>query len=101
MNEFSNRIEAQRQILRAVNLRTWPQEPLHGLSAKSLSRWVTANRLEPNSKLVELLHLAAAKLFFLANKSQEQVSAEYQSISSEVENLAKAIRDEVGLKAQL
>ena len=99
MNEFSNRIEAQRQILRAVNLRAWPQEPLHGLSAKALSRWVSTNRLDPRSKVVELLHLAASKLCLLANKSQEQVSAEYQTISCDIENVANTIRDEISLMA--
>lgn len=97
MNEFSNRISAQRNILKEVNERGWPQEDLHGLSAKALSRWESVNRLDVSAKLVKLLHVAASKLFFLANKSQEQISDEYHCISREVELITTDIRSEISL----
>jgi hypothetical protein len=94
MTEFNNRIAAQREVLLAVNSVHWREE-LYGMSSGALDRWVQANRLNRSSKLVSLLAEVAGKLFFLANKSQEQVTAEYQLHSSEVYELSKAIRLEV------
>jgi hypothetical protein len=96
MTEFNNRIAAQREILLAVNSAHWREE-LYGMSSGALDRWVRANSLDQSSKLVSLLLTAAGKLFFLANKSQEQVTAEYRLCSSEVSRLAEEIRLEIRL----
>src|SRR5258706_13185421 len=94
MNEFINRIEAQRRILQVVNRVNWETEELFGLSAKAIERWVGVNRVaEP--RLIDLVSQAAAKLFFLANKSQEQVSPEYRATAREVTSIASAIESEV------
>ena len=66
MTEFNNRIAAQRDILVAVNSVPWREE-LFGLS----------------------------KLFFLANKSQEQVTSEYKLLSLEVADLMSRIKNAV------
>jgi hypothetical protein len=94
MTEFNNRITAQREILLAVNSAYWREE-LYGMSSGALDRWVQANNLDQCSKLVSLLLMAAEKLFFLANKSQEQVTAEYQLRSCEVSKLTEEIRLEL------
>ncbi|TBO34446.1 hypothetical protein EYS42_03275 [Aquabacterium lacunae] len=94
MTEFNNRIAAQREILRAVNSVRWSEE-LYGMSGGALDRWVRSNDLDQSSKLVRLLRDAAEKLFFLANKSQEQVTAEYRHRSSEVSGLTEEIRLEL------
>ncbi|WP_093390954.1 hypothetical protein [Rugamonas rubra] len=94
MTEFNNRIAAQREVLLAVNSAHWREE-LYGMSSGALDRWVQANSLNRSSKLVGLLVEVAGKLFFLANKSQEQVTAEYRLHSSEVSELTEAIRLEV------
>ena len=91
MTEFNNRIAAQRDILLAVNGARWREE-LYGMSSGALDRWVRANSLDRSSRLVSLLLEAAGKLFFLANKSQEQVTAEYRLRSAEVSGLAEEIR---------
>jgi N12 class adenine-specific DNA methylase len=44
--------------------------------------------------LVELVKDAAAKLFFLANKSQDQISDEYRRVSDDIE----AIRDAIAIE---
>lgn len=94
MNEFINRIDAQRRILQVVNSFKWETEELFGLSAKAIDRWVAVNRLtEP--RLIDLVSQAAAKLFFLANKSQEQVSPEYRATAREVTSITNAIESEV------
>lgn len=95
MSEFNNRIEAQRQILRLVNRHQWTKEELFGLSAKAIERWVLVNRIDPKATFVELVSAASAKLFFLANKSQEQISPEYQAASAEIDSIAKAIESEL------
>jgi hypothetical protein len=89
-HEFNNRIAAQRAILRTVNRLRWA-EPLCGLSSKAIDRWVSANRIEAASTLASLVKEASAKLFFLANKSQEQVTDEYTVVRAEIATIHQAI----------
>ena len=91
MNEFNNRISAQQQILSIVNRSAWREE-LFGLSRAALDRWTHANGLKAESPLVELLHHAAAQLFFLANKSQEQVTEEYRLQVDAIRALTRQIQ---------
>jgi hypothetical protein len=100
-HEFKNRIAAQRAILAVINSRTWPSEELCGLSNKAIDRWVSINRLEPRSHLVELVKDASDKLFFLANKSQETVSEAYKAVRAEISGICQAIRAEIDLGRQL
>lgn len=95
MSEFNNRIAAQRHVLHAVNRRAWEKEELFGLSRKAIDRWVTVNRIESNAPLVALVETASAKLFFLANKSQEQISDEYRATASEIAQITTAIESEI------
>jgi len=90
MGEFNNRIDAQRRILKLVN-NTQRKEALFGLSAKAIERWILSNQLDQHSRLVVLVHQAAEKLFFLANRSQEQISEEYKLLSQEIASIAKNI----------
>ena len=90
MNEFKNRMAAQRQILELVN-RKQREEELFGLSSKAIDRWVAVNAIDSNSNLVELIKIASGKLFFLANKSQEQISEDYRTTSREIAELTDAI----------
>lgn len=87
VHEFNNRIEAQRAILKVVNSHRWESEPLVGLSRNAIDRWIGLNGLDPRSRLVELLLDASAKLFFLANRSQEQVSEEYRTVSENISRI--------------
>jgi hypothetical protein len=94
MNEFNSRIAAQRQVLQLVNRKNWGKEELFGLSRKAIDRWIAVNRIDPESQLVKLIETASAKLFFLANKSQEQISDEYKMVSSEIALITKTIETE-------
>jgi hypothetical protein len=96
MSEFNNRIAAQRKILQLVNGGSSDSEELFGLSRKAIDRWVLANHIDSESRLVSLIKEASAKLFFLANKSQEQVSEEYKAVSTEIESIYKSIEIEIG-----
>ncbi|EDN4399549.1 hypothetical protein K4787_001398 [Salmonella enterica subsp. enterica serovar Saintpaul] len=91
MNEFNNRIDAQREILSLVNSKVWKEE-LFGLSSGAIERWVRANSIDPSSKLSCVIRESAGKLFFLANKSQEQITEEYRNLSVEISDLIQKIR---------
>ena len=88
MSEFNNRIAAQRRILQIVNRNCHQDEELFSLSAKAIERWCLVNQLDPESKVPKLLTAASARLFFLANKSQEQISPEYIEKSKQIDEIA-------------
>jgi hypothetical protein len=92
VSEFNNRIDAQRKILGIVNSHAWAEE-LFGLSSGALKRWSDINGVSSSSPLRVALSEAAGKLFFLANKSQEQVTDEYQLLADEVEEMTAAIQE--------
>ena len=94
-HEFNNHIAAQRAILRVVNHKPWGNEQLFGLSTKALDRWISVNRIEPDSRLVKLLRDISAKLFFLANKSQEQISDDYKAVRAGIIAACDAIKIEL------
>ncbi|MGF6183269.1 hypothetical protein ABIB42_004322 [Massilia sp. UYP32] len=90
MSEFNNRIDAQRAVLRIVNSKRWDEELL-GLSNGAIERWMRANRLNAAENLSLAIYEAADKLFFLANKSQEQITEEYRMLSVQVSDLTDRI----------
>ncbi|KPW18024.1 hypothetical protein L6205_19420 [Pseudomonas syringae pv. syringae] len=90
--EFNNRIDAQRNVLNIVNKLGWREE-LFGLSAGAIARWVEANQIPAGDQLHAMVTQAAEKLFFLANKSQEQITGEYRALSIEVADLALQIEE--------
>lgn len=76
-NDFSDRMNAQRAILKLVNQVEWPREELFALSADAIKRWLSVNRLGDDSEIIELVREAGDRLLFLANASQEQITMEY------------------------
>jgi hypothetical protein len=95
MNEFNNRISAQRAILQVVNGKTRNREELFGLSKHAIDRWVSVNHIDSESALLGLVRQSAEKLFFLANKSQDTISEEYQVISGEIASIVRRIEAEI------
>jgi hypothetical protein len=96
-HEFNNRIAAQRAILRVVNSNKWT-EPLFGLSGKAIDRWVLANMLDASSPLVRQVRRASEQLFFLANRSQEQITDEYRIVQTELIAISDSIRAELAAR---
>lgn len=94
-HEFNNRIAAQRSLLRVINSNAWPVEDLFGLSSKAIERWVSVNSIDPKSKLVNLVTEASSKLFFLANKSQEQITDDYRRTSDDISSLRDQMLNEI------
>lgn len=99
MNDFNNRISAQRDVLELINCHFVSGEQLFGLSKKAIDRWCTENNFPQGSNLHKLLIAIADVLFFLANKSQEQVTHEYQEISTRYGILVEKIRCELNSQA--
>lgn len=78
MDEFVNRMATQRHVLNVVNNKVVINEQLFGLSSKSIDRWSGVNNLGCESELVQLLKNISSELFFMATRSQEPVSSEYE-----------------------
>lgn len=94
-DNFSDRMDAQRAILKQINQVTWPREELFALSEDAIQRWLSVNRLGEDYEIVELAREAGDALLFLANASQEQVSPEYVSrianVTAILERISKAM----------
>ncbi len=95
MTKFTNRIAAQRHLLLIINTSHLFEEELFGLSQKAIERWAMTNQISPNQKILTLIKEAAAKLFFLANHSQQHITEEYMDIVSEVETVGTKIQKEI------
>ncbi|WP_413739603.1 hypothetical protein ACL2XQ_19940 [Sodalis sp. RH14] len=84
MSEFNNRIKAQREALKVVNGSGLFCEPLLSLTEKAIDRWSNNNDLSNTDRAILLLKAMSGTLFFLANKSQEQVTEDYKILSKKV-----------------
>ena len=78
-DSFSDRMSAQRAILKQINKVAWPREELFALSEDAIQRWLSVNRLGEDDEVVKLAREAGEVLLFLANASQEQVSTSKNS----------------------
>lgn len=92
MNDFINRIDAQRQVLNLVNSRIRGGEELFGLSEKAISRWENANDIDACRSLSIHLRELAVALQTLANKSQETVTDDYRAKAVRVHMLVDRLR---------
>ncbi|MDW5419258.1 hypothetical protein R6242_22045 [Iodobacter sp. CM08] len=99
MSEFNNRITAQRDALAIVNSADIYREPLLSLTEKAINRWVSTNGIIVTESIVLLLKSMSGTLFFLANKSQEQISEDYEVLSKKVDEQLFTLKLEVANKA--
>ena len=95
-DNFTDRMNAQRTILKEINQVAWPSEDLFALSEIAIQRWASVNRLGPNHEVVRLAKEAGDALLFLANASQEQISPEYASRSADVVAILPRLRMALG-----
>ena len=95
MSEFNNRITAQRNALKVINEAELYGEPLLSLTEKAINRWVLSNSIYTNDAIVLLLISMSGTLFFLANKSQEQITEDYKILSEKVNEQLSALKLEV------
>lgn len=94
MSEFNNRISTQRSVLKIVNGIGIYKEPLFSLTEKAINRWVSSNSIA-NEMLISLLKSISGTLFFLANKSQEQITDEYSVLSDKIDKQLVFLKLEV------
>lgn len=78
--EFLNRMEAQRKALKIINKKKQFKIDLYGLSRKTIMKWASANNINDGEPVVQTLIELSEKLFFLANKSQQQITDDYKNI---------------------
>lgn len=99
MSEFNNRISAQRDALKFVNGSELFAEPLLSLTEKAIDRWSRNNKVDAKDSMVILLKSMSGTLFFLANKSQEQVTTDYRDLSIKVGKQLSDLELELANKA--
>ncbi len=97
MDEFNDRMQAQRKVLCIVNSHQLWREELCGLSQNAIERWASVNHCDQDGPSMTILKDISKSLFFLATKSQEQVSKEYQNLSSNVAKLTEELKATIEL----
>lgn len=95
MDEFVSRMATQRHVLDMVNSRLGLDEKLFGLSSSAIDRWAVNNGLGPSSRVVNLLKNISSELFFMATRSQEPVSSEYELRRDKIIEAVAALADAV------
>jgi hypothetical protein len=95
MEEFSSRVEAQRQLVQAVNTRNWSREQLFALTEKAIQRWSTANMIDPTTPLVQLLRAASLQVFIMANHSDDPIAGSYLLSRKRVQQIEIELRAEL------
>lgn len=91
MQEFNNRIELQREVIKTINNSNYSFE-ITGISQGSIERWALDNNISINSEIVKLLYKISNKLFFLSNKSQEQITEDYRKIKSDISKTVNELK---------
>lgn len=99
MSEFNNRISAQRDALKIVNGSGLFIESLLSLTEKAIDRWSKNNKLDAHDPIITLLKSMSSTLFFLANKSQEQVTEDYKILSDKINTQLYYLELEIANKA--
>ena len=97
MDEFAGRMATQRHVLNVVNSKIKAREKLFGLSASAIDRWAAVNQLDPSSKLTALLKAVSSELFFMATRSQEPVSNEYELRRKNILEAVAALENAVSI----
>lgn len=95
MDEFIGRMATQRHVLKLVNETVPAKEKLFGLSSAAIDRWAVANQVGPDSELVLLLQKVSSELFFMATRSQEPVSGEYELRQERILEIVKELEESV------
>lgn len=95
MDEFLNRVNAQKKVLRLVNQIQWTGEQLISLNEKTIKRWVKTNHLLDEDAIVKAVWSCSELLFTLATRSQEQISEEYQNNETAFRMTIKTLESEV------
>lgn len=83
MGDFLNRIDTQRKVIKIINNYNYKIH-LTGLTIKAIEKWRFENNIEKEAECIKILMYISSKLFFLSNKSQEQITEDYKRVSIEI-----------------
>ncbi|MEA9414298.1 hypothetical protein [Flavobacterium sp. PL02] len=86
MSDFLNRIDIQRRAIKIVNSNNSFRFHLAGLSINAVEKWREQNDISIEHDIMKMLLKISSKIFFLSNKSQEQITEDYKILSTEVDN---------------
>jgi hypothetical protein len=95
MDEFVSRMATQRRVLDLINSRLDLNEKLFGLSSSAIDRWIVCNQIAHESEVVQLIKKISSELFFMATRSQEPVSNEYELRRDKIINAVTALENTV------
>lgn len=95
MTEFSDRVDTQRRILKAVNSRAWRNEQLFALNGSAIQRWASANGIEPSARLIMLLTSASSEIFAMAHHSDDPIAGTYQLTKERVARIEGQVISEL------
>lgn len=91
--EFNSRVDLQREVIKIINKKSLKHQ-LTGLSQPAIDSWCMNNNIS-NDLLKQNLFVISEKLFFIANKSQDQITEEYKnlqmSVRKNIEELKKLV----------
>jgi Rps23 Pro-64 3,4-dihydroxylase Tpa1-like proline 4-hydroxylase len=82
--EFNSRVDLQREVIKILNKKDFKNQ-LNGLSKPAIDSWFVTNNFT-DDLLKNCLITISEKLFFIANKSQDQVTEEYKDLQISVKN---------------
>ncbi|MEZ7515848.1 hypothetical protein [Flavobacterium frigidarium] len=88
--EFNSRVDLQREVIKIVNEKNFDNK-LNGLSRPAIESWILNNNIS-NDILKKCLITISEKLFFIANKSQDQITEEYRNLQNSVKNNIKDLK---------
>ncbi|KMQ61563.1 hypothetical protein ACM46_16275 [Chryseobacterium angstadtii] len=95
--EFNSRVDLQREVIKIINSKPLKKQ-LTGLSKPAIDNWFVNNNIS-NEFLKSILIVISEKLFFIANKSQDQITEEYRdlqlSVQKNIEDLRIFTKDQI------
>jgi hypothetical protein len=95
MTEFTNRVEAQRRLLKIVNAKKKQKEELFSLTDSAIHRWSSVNGVDPSSRVVALLKGASDRVFVMANHSDAPIAEEYLLTVEELYHIGDELKEAV------
>lgn len=82
--EFNSRVDLQREVIKIINQKDFNNK-LNGLSKPAIESWIVNNNISDDLLKNSLISISE-KLFFIANKSQDQITEEYKDLQISVKN---------------
>ncbi|WP_177734723.1 hypothetical protein [Flavobacterium inviolabile] len=89
--EFNSRVDLQREVIKIINKKSFKHQ-LTGLSKPAIDIWCMNNNVS-DGLLKCNLFVISEKLFFIANKSQDQITEEYKDLQVSVRKNIEELKE--------